>query len=202
MKVGEIMNQKEQILEIANQNNGMVLTKQIDEAGLGRWALKSLEESGKLTLVQRGVYVTKKGYADDFFLLQQKYPKGVYSHETALYLHGLSDRSPNKIVMTFKQGTSTGRMKEDKIRPVVITNHFEMGITAIKRSGGVTVKVYDVERTIVDLLRPRYDGDLEQLMPAIKRYASGSSKDVNKLYRYADIFGVDDKIRNYMGVLL
>jgi hypothetical protein len=51
-------------------------------------------------------------------------------------------------------------------------------------------------------LRPRYDADNEQLMPALKRYAKNENRDINKLYRYARLFGVDEKIRNFMGVLL
>jgi predicted transcriptional regulator of viral defense system len=196
------MNQKELILEIAKQNNGIVLTKQVNKAGIGRWALKAVVEDKKLISVQRGVYAIEGSYVDDFFLLQQKYAKGIYSHETALYLHGFSNRAPIQIVMTFKQGTSTARMKEDNVRPVVVSKEFDLGIIEIERSGGTAVRVYDVERTLIDLVKPKYDADLEQLMPAFRRYAVSSSKDVNQLYRYAMVFGVEDKIRNYMGVLL
>lgn len=196
------MNQKEKILEIANNNNGVLLTKQVTAAKIGRWALKELEEEGKLISVQRGVYVTEDGYVDDFFLLQQKYKKGVFSHETALYLHGLSDRAPIEIVMTFPFGTSTSRMKADNVRPVVTKIEFDLGKTVIEKAPSNEIVVYDVERTLVDLLKSKYDADMEQLIPAFKRYAASKTKDVNKLFRYAAIFGVEEKVRNYMGVLL
>jgi predicted transcriptional regulator of viral defense system len=198
------MSQAEKVISFANQNNGIVTTRQLSNLGVGRWVLKNLEELKKIYPVQRGVYVTENGYADDFFLLQVRYPKGVYSHETALYLLGFSDRAPIQINMTFTKGTSTARMKADNICPVTIGNKelFKIGITSVKRPGGTTAKVYEIERVLIDLLRPRYDADLEQVIPADKRYAASKKKDVNKLFKYARMFGVEEKVRNYMGVLL
>ncbi|MFV0361500.1 MAG: abortive phage infection protein [Suipraeoptans sp.] len=204
MKVGEAMNQVEKILNFANQNNGIITTSQVTELGIGRWALQTLEKLEKIYSVQRGVYVTENGYADDFFLLQQRYPKGIYSHETALYLLGFSDRVPIQNNMTFEQGTSTTRMKADNIRPVTISNkeQFDVGAISVQRLGGTKVKIYEIERVLVDLMKPKYDADLEQVIPAYKRYAASKKKDVNKLFRYARMFGVEEKVRNYMGVLL
>lgn len=198
------MKQTDKVLDFAKQNNGIVTTRQVNELGVGRWTLQALERQGKLYLVQRGVYVTENGYADDFFLLQERYPKGIYSHETALYLLGFSDRAPIQINMTFEQGTSTVRMKEDAIRPVMISNKelFEVGMTTVQRPGGTLVKVYEIERVLVDLLKPRYDADLEQVIPAYKRYAASKKLNLNKLYRYARLFEVEEKVRNYMVVLL
>lgn len=82
------MNKKDKVLEIAYKNNGILLTKQITDAGIYRSALQELEAEGKIIRVQHGVYVTSDGYVDDFFLLQHRFPKGIYSHETALYLLG------------------------------------------------------------------------------------------------------------------
>lgn len=198
------MNQIETVMNFANQNNGIITTKQVTELGVGRWALQTLQKSEKLYLVQRGVYVTEHGYADDFFLLQDRYPKGIYSHETALYLLGFSDRVPVQMNMTFAQGTSTTRMKKDNILPVMISNKewLSMGSISVQRPGGTRVDVYEIERTLVDLTRPKYDADLEQVIPAYKRYAHSKEKDINKLFRYARIFGVEERVRNYMGVLL
>ncbi|OCN04682.1 hypothetical protein A4S06_10710 [Erysipelotrichaceae bacterium MTC7] len=198
------MSQAEKLMNFANKNNGIITTNQLTQLGIGRWVLQRLEELEEIFPVQRGVYVTKNGYADDFFLLQERYPKGVFSHETALYLLGFSDRTPIQINMTFVKGTSTTRMKPDNIRPVTIGDKelFEVGITSVERPGGTTVRVYEIERVLVDLMRSRYDADLEQVIPAYKRYAASKKKDVNKLFRYARMFEVEEKVRNYMRVLL
>ena len=196
------MTEKEKIIQLAKKNNGILMTKQVTKAGISRYALRKLVEEGKLISVQRGIYVTEMGYVDDFFLLQQRFSKGIFSHETALYLLGFSDRVPQVIVMTFQQGQSTFRMKDENIRSVMVSHHFDEGIIEIERSGGTSIRVYCIERTLVDMMKKRYDGDLEQLIPALKRYATYQEKDINLLYRYAKLFNVEAQIRNYMGVLL
>lgn len=196
------MNQKEKILQIAKKHHGVIYTSQVNEAEIGRWALQALEEEGKLYSVQRGVYVTDEGYVDDFFLLQKKFPTGVFSHETALYLHGFSDRAPNNYTMTFPKGTSTTRMKNQRVKPVVTSIKIDLGIETLQRTSEESIKIYNIERTLVDLVRPRYHADLEQLLPAFKRYVASEKKDINKLFEYATVFGVEGKIRTYMGVLL
>ena len=195
------MRQKEEALQIASKNNGVLLTKQITKAGLPRSVLKDLVNDGLIALVQRGVYIAEGGYVDDFFLLQQRLRKGVFSHETALYLLGFSDRAPIQIVMSFEYGQSTPRIKKEGVRPVMVSNDFDAGIIEINRHG-MNVRVYEIERTLVDLIKPKYDVDNEQLIPALKKYAKYDKRNINKLYSYARKFGVEEKIQNYMGVLL
>ena len=196
------MTEKEKVIKLAEENNGLLMTNQVSKAGISRYTLGELVSENRLSYVQRGIYVTEKGYADDYFLLQQRFPKGVYSHETALFLLEFTDRIPLQFVMTFKQGTSTSRMKKDNIHPVMVSHHFEDGIINVKRSGGTFVRVYCIERTLVDMLKKRYDADFEQLIPAIKQYAKYKDKNINGLFRYAKLFNVETQIRNYMGVLL
>ena len=196
-----ILNKKEELLKIAEKNQGVLLSKYATALGFSRSSIKELSDSGDITQVQRGIYVTKKGYVDDFFLMGQKFKKGIFSHETALYLLGFSDRAPIEVTMTFKHGRSTTDIKAGGIRPVMVSKYFSVGENVITRSG-LEIKVYNIERTLVDLLRPRYDTDREQLIPALKRYADYGNKDVNQLFRYAKQFGVEGQMRNYMGVLL
>ena len=92
-------------------------------------------------------------------------------------------------------------MKEEGIRAVMVSKDFRLGEATLVRSG-TEIKVYNIERTLVDLLKPRYDTDYEQLIPALKRYAAYGKKDINKLFRYANVFGVEEKLRRYMEVLL
>ena len=195
------LNKKEELLKIAKKNHGVLLSKYATALGFSRSSIKELSDSGDIIHVQRGVYVTDDGYVDDFFLIGQRFKKGIFSHETALYLLGFSDRAPIEITMTFKHGRSTTDIKAEGIRPIMVSKHFLAGENFITRNG-LEIRVYSIERTLVDLLRPRYDTDKEQLIPALKRYAAYDKKDVNKLFRYAKQFGVEEQMRNYMGMLL
>jgi glycogen debranching enzyme len=52
----------------------------------------------------RGVYVLPEVWEDELFILQYTYRKGIFSHETALWLLDFSDRTPQKYTMTFPVG--------------------------------------------------------------------------------------------------
>ncbi|MFT8704775.1 MAG: hypothetical protein ABF805_05300 [Bifidobacterium sp.] len=195
-----MMTNKEKILAIAHRNNGVLLTSHVSAAHIPRAALIPLVDDGVIRPVQRGIYVTDEGYVDDFYLLQARFPKGIYSHETALYLHGFSDRAPILPIMTFRYGTSTTRMKGE-LQPVIVSKDLDRGKIEIERSGSKII-VYDIERSLVDLLKPRYNADFEQFIPAIKRYAASRDKDVNKLFRCARHFGVEIEMQKYIGGLL
>ena len=56
----------------------------------------------KVIQKEKGVYVKKGKNVNDFFLLQQRYKTGVFSHNTALYFYHLTDRTPLKYDLTFK----------------------------------------------------------------------------------------------------
>lgn len=194
------MTNKDKVLEIAKKNNGILLTSQVTEANIPRETLIRLVRDEIIYPVQRGIYVTEYGYADDFYLLQARFCKGVFSHETALYLQGYSERAPILPIMTFKYGTNTSRMK-GVVKPVIVSSNLDLGKIEIERNG-CKLFVYDVERTLVDMLKPKYDIDFEQFIPAIKQYAYSKKKDIHKLFRYAVYFKLEVELLKYMGSLL
>jgi hypothetical protein len=194
------MTNKEKIIEIAKGNKGVLLTSQVTAANISRAALIRLVNEEVIFPVQRGIYVTEDGFVDDFYLLQARFPKGIYSHETSLYLQGFSDRAPIIPIMTFRYGTSTTRMKGE-LKPVIVSSNLDLGETEIEHNG-MKLVVYDIERTFIDMLKPKYDTDFEQFIPALKQYANSKEKDINKLFQYAQYFGLEVEMQKYIGGLL
>ena len=58
------------------------------------------------------------------------------------------------------------------------------------------------KRTICDLVRSKSRMDVQIFTDALKRYSKRKDKDLNKLMKYAKIFKIDGKIREYMEVLI
>ena len=67
---------------------------------------------------------------------------------------------------------------------------------------GHPVPVYDLERTICDVLRSRNSMELKTLQSALKQYARRRDKDLRTLTRYARLFHVEKILRQYLEVLL
>jgi hypothetical protein len=79
---------------------------------------------------------------------------------------------------------------------------YEIGITSIQSMYGNFLKLYDVERTLCDMVRDKKNQDRFVLIEGFKEYARSDQKDLSKLTKYSHTFNVADTVRNYMEVLL
>ncbi|MCQ2492439.1 MAG: type IV toxin-antitoxin system AbiEi family antitoxin domain-containing protein, partial [Lachnospiraceae bacterium] len=95
--------------------NGVITAKQISKMGIHRSALRELVESGDIIRCSRGIYMPAYEWEDEYRLLQEKYSRGIYSHETALYLHGYCERIPISFHMTFPYGYNCPSIKRENI---------------------------------------------------------------------------------------
>ena len=197
------MNTEEKIFELLNTSkNGVITTAQVTNLGLHRGILKKLVNNSIVHPVGRGIYVQNDVWEDDFYLLQRKYERGIYSHDTALYLLGYSDRTPAKYTMTFPKGYNAPSLKnENVIIKRVILENYNFGKAEIESPSGNLIYVYDLERSLCDMLRGN-SGDIEIINEAMKRYVKSKNKDINKLLKYANQLHVKTKVQHYLEVLL
>ena len=194
---------RERIINIAEERGGCFTTKQIEEAGISRVHLKKLVEDSTLQRIGRGYYMLKDALPDEYADLQRHSDLLVFSHTTALYLHGMSDRVPHTIDITVPTGTNISRIKkaDPNIRFHYIRSElFAMGLTESLSPMGFPIQVYDRERCICDLIRSRKNTDIQLYTQAIKEYFK-HDPDILKLLNYGKQFGIQDKIRTYMEVL-
>ena len=78
----------------------------------------------------------------------------------------------------------------------------DVGKIMVKDNCGNEIPMYDLERTICDLMRSRNSIEAQEFNSVLKAYVSRKDKDLNRLMKYAKLFRVDNVIRRYMGVLL
>lgn len=191
------------ILELAQSHGGLVTTAQVVDAGIPRARISDLVKSDELTRIQRGVYCLTDAWEDEFLATQLRFPKGIFSDGTALYLLGYTDRTPFKLSMTFPRSYRATKAREAEIEVRTCGDDvLDLGLTTLKTPYGNEVKGYDLERTLCDMLRGRQDVDVQMLNPAMQQYVRSGSKNIQKLLEYASALGVERKMRNYLEVLL
>lgn len=197
------MGAKEEIVKMAKENNGIVTTSMIVESGFSRGNIKYLIDKGLIEKSARGIYILPDVWDDEMFNLQNKFKRGIYSHETALFLWDLTDRTPNHYFMTFPITYNLTKFKTMNIHCFQCKDEFyELGITEIKTPSGNIVKTYSMERTLCDILRPHSHVDIQIVAEAFKRYAVRKDKNIPVLSEYAKVLKVEKKIRSYLEVLL
>lgn len=158
---------------------------------------------GIISKESHGNYVLADDKPDEFRIIQSRSDKLIFSHGTALFLHGMSDRVPHKLDITVPQGDNVSRIKkkyEHTKFHYCKKELWDLGIITIKTPQGYDVRAYDLERGICDLIRDKKDIDAQIYTQALKEYFSGKC-DPRKIIKYARQFNLEPKVRTYMEVL-
>ena len=198
-----VMNYAEKLDELIKKQHGTVLSADLDAYEIPRVYLQMMVAEGKLERVDRGVYVSTDSIEDEMFSMQTKYPKLIYSHETALYLHGLSDRTPFEYSASVPSGYKVVGTVADRFKIYYIKKEFhELGVETVKSTHGNPIRTYNVERTICDLIRSRSRIDIQILNDALKRFVKLKSADHSLLMDYARKLKIEAVLKRYLEVLL
>lgn len=197
------MGAMEEILKMAMENNGTITSAMVVAAGISRGNIKYLVDKGMIERSARGVYILPEILEDEIFNLQSRFKRGIYSYETALFLWDLTDRTPNRYCMTFPINYNLTKPKEEHIKCVQCKEPlYELGVTEAFTPGKNMVKVYNVERTLCDILRAHGQVDIQVVTEAFKRYVNRSDKKIPVLSEYAKVLKVEKRLRAYLEVLL
>ena len=204
MSIQENTDNTFEILEsIGNKTAGILTTKQIEDAGIYRGLIRKFVEDGILVKESKGLYSLASEYPDEYVLLQSRSTKMIFSYGTALYLWGMSDRIPHTIDVTVPQGCNLSKIKRDndKVRfHYVKSDKWDIGLTETQTNLGNTVKLYDKERCICDLIMIKKEIDKQLYVQALKEYFSGNYN-ARKIIKYGRIFNIEEKVRDYMEIL-
>lgn len=193
-------NKLERLIE---NKDGLILTREVVEAGVPRQYLNILVRENKLERVAHGVYLTPDTFDDEMYRLQAKNQRTIFSHETALYLHDLTDRDPVEWSVTVPYGYNATHLREEGVRVYTVKRDlYELGVMELDTNYGRPVKVYNKERTICDIIRNRNNTDIAILNEAIRRYLDAKDKNIPQLLRYAKELGVLNIAKNYVEILL
>ena len=196
------MSIRKTVLTLLNECMGYLTTKAAKEKGIDNKSLQRLVECGLLERVAHGLYIGVDIIPDPFVVTQYRCPKGIFSHEAALFLHDLSERVPLRLTMTIPSGWNSQLLKDENFlffycKPYLLG----LGVCAIETPAGLKVNTFDKERTLCDCLRNSEKMDMDLVLSALKQYMKSPVKDNAKLLKYADTFKIRDMVRRYIEVL-
>lgn len=197
------MNYQFEMSDIAAENGGIITNKAAENRGISRATLYNLNRKGTIQRIAQGQYIVADDLQDELFSITVRSSNLILSHETALWLHGLSDRIPFVHSVTAPSVKMPSKSIRDNCKVYYIKPElFELGKTMLQTPSGNDVTVYDLERTICDCVRSRNKMGSETFLNALKEYAGRKDKNLNLLYTYADKLRVAAVVRKYLEVLL
>lgn len=197
------MNNLRKLEQLIQKQHGTVLSADLNTYKIPRVYLQMMIKKGKLERVSRGVYVSVNAIEDELFAKQAKYPKLIYSHETALFLQGLSDRTPSEYSASVPSGYKVVGDVAERFKNYYIKKELhELGVITVRSSHGNPIRTYNVERTICDLIRSRNRIDGQIRNEALRRFVRLNSVDYSILMNYAKKLKTETVLKRYLEVLL
>ncbi|MBQ9887469.1 MAG: type IV toxin-antitoxin system AbiEi family antitoxin domain-containing protein [Lachnospiraceae bacterium] len=191
------------IFEEIMQNNNMITTAQVLSLGFSKTLLTNYVKEGLLERNRHGVYTLPDTVHDDMYTLMLRSEKIIFSHETALFLNDLSERTPFIHSVTIPSNAALPHsIKEECNCYYIKPKLHQVGLITKRNTFGNEVRCYNAERTICDLLRSRSRLDEEMVISAIKNYVASDTKNLNLLAVYAEQFKIGKTLRGYLEVLL
>lgn len=175
-----------------------------EKSGISKFKFYKYVRENNMEQVQRGIYVSKNEWIDELWLLHQRCPSAVFSHDEAFFHYDLSEREPLVHTLTIYSGYNVHRLKADgNCKFYMVKKEFlDVGRTVVRDHCGNEIPMYDLDRTICDLVRSRNSIEIQEFNAVFKAYVLRKDKNLNRLMEYAKLFRVENIIRKYMEVLL
>jgi len=197
------MNINSEILQQMKKNNNVITTSQVMQLGYSKALLTKYVKAGLLERSRHGVYSLPDAVNDDMYALMLRSSKIIFSHDTALFLNGLSERTPFRHTVTIPSDSALPASIKGECNCFYIKPELHrLGMIEKKTTFGNNVRCYNMERTICDFLRSRNRCDEETLISAVKNYAVSKDKNLSVLSVYAKRLRVEKSLKHYLEVLL
>lgn len=188
---------------LINENKGILTTSEALRTGISKSYFGEFVRERGLTRISHGVYMSPDAWDDGMYLLQTRFPQSIFSHETASYLLGIADREPLRYSVTVKSSSNTSNINKQGVKAYKIKDDLhQTGIIEVQSPAGHTLKVYNLERTVCDLIRSRSGIEIQALQTSLKEYVRHKDKNLPLLMRYAKTFRVEKILKQYLEVLL
>lgn len=192
---------KRLIYDAFEDNDGLLNFNQVKQLGLSYYTLNLMLANAEIYSDERGLYSLPNVYVDEWFGIQHRFPKGIFSLDSALWLQGLSLTVPFRPTLSFPYGTNTKNIKQNNILPIVLRSYYDIGIEQLERQPKQSIFVYSRERTLAECLRPIYKMDIQLISTAFQIYFKSNHHHLDELYYYGKLFKVTRKLQSYIEVL-
>jgi predicted transcriptional regulator of viral defense system len=154
--------------------NGSAAIADLGALGLSRptlfRALKSLEQSGQIVRVRRGVYARPSAESppDSWALALQRHPQGVLCLLSALMFHQLTTQAPTAVWLALPKGARPPTPGYPVIKAVYLSGASRTaGIESHRRPEG-DLRVYSVAKTVADCFKFRNRVGLDVALEALR----------------------------------
>ncbi len=180
------------LLEISENNDGYVSMDDLKMHSIERTYLSLAVEEGVFTRVGKGLYLRKGYEKDPYYLTHHTYKKAVIALKSAAILWGLLPERGDPLMLYLPTGYMTKGIEGAKCRHVG-NKEYGIGQALLVTEKDNLVPSYDLERTLLDIIRHPNLYEKAELSEALKK-GFAKRPDEEKLNSYAMAFHSEEAL--------
>ena len=197
------MKNYEEMKNFVNKSNGIITSKEMKEKKISNYYVQKLIDDNILERYSRGFYIRTDIFEDEFYILQQRNSKLVFSYNTALYFLNETERTPENIDVTVYKGYNVHRLSKNVKVHYVLKENLYLGAIETQTPQGFKVMAYNLERTLCDIIKNKDTGmDKEQINKFIQKMLLKNKVDSIVLIEYAKRLKCEKKVREIMDIFM
>ena len=187
------------------ENKKFITTAELKELGYSYYKIGKLEENGLLRRINRSTFenLSYKGDENDFFSAEAFVPNGVICLMSAARYYELTSFLPDSISVAIERKKKVVTLPE---WPEIKIFYFDptrmdLGVTEV-RDGDNTFHIFDIEKTVVDIIYYRNKIGIEETSEVLKSYLKRRDRQIDRLYAYAKRLRCEKVVRTYLEILV
>ena len=180
---------------------GIVRSRDLEQAGVSRTRLRRLCDRGLLERVGRGLYrlpgapLTER---HDLAEATRRAPGGVICLLSALRFHGLTTQNPFEVWMAIDRKAWRPQVAHPPLRLFYLSGRSLTEGVEEHTISGVTVRVFSPAKTVADCFKFRNKIGTDVAVEALREYRRTRPKQLDALWRFAEVDRVTRVIRPYL----
>jgi predicted transcriptional regulator of viral defense system len=204
MNDDKLTSSQRKAVELFRSRGGFLRASEAFEHGIQPRVLYGLRDDGSIELLARGVFRLKSSQSldcPDLLIIAIKLPKSVVCLQSALFFHGFLKTIPQEVSVALCKGTDRPKIKDLKAKFYSVSEPaFSEGIQTFKKDG-IELRVYNIEKTIVDCFKFRNKIGIEVCIDALQKWWLSENKDLERFNRYAKTCRIDKILAPYLRLL-
>ncbi len=196
------MSKKSSIEPLLEQRNSIITVQMLLTHGLSYYDINKWLATEKLIKLKRGVYKWAESEINQLVEVAFIVPNGVFCLQTACFQYELTTTIPSEFHLALFDDT---RVALPDYPPIHLyywkDTAFHLGVTTILIEDE-WIHLYDLEKTICDVIRHRHKLGFELLKEVLKNYVKRPDRNLNRLSHYAKQLKIQNKVDHFIKILL
>lgn len=173
--------------------------------GIHRRELYALRDKGDLEIVSRGLYrvvTMSEPSIPDFIPIAKKASQGVICLISALAFHEITTQIPHFVYVALPSSSHKPVLSHPPTRYFWYSKKLLQTGVEEHFLDGCSIKIFDIEKTLVDCIKFRNKIGMDIVLEALKMYWKKGKTDLTKLFGYAKLFRVEKVLQPIMQTIV